>query len=224
MIQVYWNDDFESMDNVFFTTDQYFDDCIDFKTLQQPIYQLLIRSIDNCILEESGVIKHISGAYTTTIDKLSTGLKQTILVLYTSGMEGVPSFLASRFGDNCWDWVFLFSHLQLFKEMPLSICMDCIPMHYDATVKFEGTSTNGLLINSPIQLKAFAQLSLADVEICQSSLDNSPVYSRPRNPPYFDAFRCLCQSPEQVFSISDLNSIANKLLAGSEQTTNLFSQ
>lgn len=55
MLNVYWDEDFISSEDVFLSTDQYFDDCITADALQQPIYKLLIESIDHCTVDSKGI-------------------------------------------------------------------------------------------------------------------------------------------------------------------------
>ncbi len=213
MLNVYWDEDFTSSENVFLSTDQYFDDCITADALQQPIYKLLIESIDHCTVNSKGIVTHLNNVYTTTVDRLSTGVKQLILVLFTADMEGVPAFLGSRFGDNCWDWVYLFSHLNSFSQRPLSICLDCITLTFDHTVKIKCTDPKGLIMETPYQVQRYAHISSAEEEMLQKDLSVDPVRNRPRNPPYFDSFRHLCKEPDQVCSMDDLNRIAEQVLA-----------
>ncbi len=196
----------------FFTNDLY----------NTPFFKLLILAVDNSDISPQGVVVNREINLPVSVQELSSGVKQLITMVImanNSDYPELPDYIGSRIGDNCWDWMFLISHLDYFREKPLKLIMNYIPPVHDKTVYSNCFSQEGDVIRNQEELYLYVFRELKGI-----SLEPCMVKDNPRNPPYFDAFRHLCQSPEQICSLEQLNHIAQQVLDSSDSRTSLFSQ
>ncbi len=213
------------MPKVFTDVFGYFDTIIPNHFLDQPICKLVARSIENADLRGDGTFVNLDSNLSLYTSFLSGGTKQLLTVLYAGNDSQIPPYLGCYFGDNCWHWVWLFSHLTEFSQSPLRIFIDSDIVHYDSQIKIYAKTDQGYL-TSPAQVR---DKYIGDVVLEGGKWNFSQNNSEGSidDPPYFSEFRKYCATPNQLCSISDLNDLASEILKdleNQEGKTNLFSQ